>query len=401
MRIMLVNTFYYPEIKGGAEYSVKKLAEGLTLRGHAVCVLVAGSVNEDVEIDGVSVARRKFNSIYHSYGNVNKTLIKKITHRMLDFYNIRNKSIIKKIIEEFKPDIIHTNNLYEITPIIWDIARKNNIRIIHTIRDYYLLCYKTNLLNSKLQTCDKGKFPCKIYQNINKVFTKNVNVLTAPTYAMLNRITSMGFFEKSYKKVIYNAIDFISDEVNKKINYKLEHSSSVVTFVYLGGFHKHKGIEYLIDTFKTLPHANIKLIFAGKGTLLNFVLDSCNNDSRISYAGFLSEQEINILLKECDVLICPSLWEEPFGRVILDAYANGLPAIVTNIGGLPELVEQGKTGWIVERGNSKQLADTIQLIAEDPSILNSYRRNLYAQLQKFSLQKQITEFEKIYMHNYN
>ena len=57
-----------------------------------------------------------------------------------------NRNIIIDILKKEKPDIIHTNNIYEITPIIWKTAKENGIHTVHTIRDYYLMCYKTNLL---------------------------------------------------------------------------------------------------------------------------------------------------------------------------------------------------------------------------------------------------------------
>lgn len=70
MRILLVNTFYYPEVKGGAEYSVKKLAEALVQNGNEVIVISAGKSDTVETIDSVNVHRIKFKSVYHSYGDV-------------------------------------------------------------------------------------------------------------------------------------------------------------------------------------------------------------------------------------------------------------------------------------------------------------------------------------------
>ena len=149
MRIMIVNSFYYPEVKGGAEYSVKKLAEKLKKEGHTVLVIASGHYNLVENIDGIDVHRLKLKAIYHSYGSVKKNLIKMFFHRLLDFYNVFNKKILKNEIKMFCPDIIHTNGLYEITPIIWKIGYDMNIPVVHTIRDFYLACPKTNLLKKK------------------------------------------------------------------------------------------------------------------------------------------------------------------------------------------------------------------------------------------------------------
>ncbi len=102
MKILLVNTFYYPEVKGGAEYSVKKLAEALQADGNEITVLASGNTDNDEIIDGIKVHRRKFHSIYHSYGNVNKNVITMIFHRALDFWNPMNRNIIIDILKKEK-----------------------------------------------------------------------------------------------------------------------------------------------------------------------------------------------------------------------------------------------------------------------------------------------------------
>ena len=78
MKILIVNSFYFPEIKGGAEYSVKKLAEQLVHNGHSIKIIAAGHIDSNEIIDGVYVSRRKFNSIYHSYNYTEKNFAIKI-----------------------------------------------------------------------------------------------------------------------------------------------------------------------------------------------------------------------------------------------------------------------------------------------------------------------------------
>ena len=68
-------------------------------------------------------------------------------------------------------------------------------------------------------------------------------------------------------------------------------------------------------------------------------MEETKKDNRIEFVGFLNEQQVSQLLQSADVLLCPSLWEEPFGRVVLDAYKNAMPVICSNMGALPELVE--------------------------------------------------------------
>lgn len=394
MKILLVNTFYYPEVKGGAEYSVKKLAEALQADGNEITVLASGNTDNDEIIDGIKVHRRKFHSIYHSYGNVNKNVITMIFHRALDFWNPMNRNIIIDILKKEKPDIIHTNNIYEITPIIWKTAKENGIHTVHTIRDYYLMCYKTNLLKKNNEICNAHNIGCRLYQYINRKLTNYVDVLTAPSNMMIKEVEKRRFFEKSQHSVVYNACEF--NKENVAVNCAKKKVDSTITFVYLGGFHEHKGIDTLLEAFQNLESSNARLVFAGKGEKTQKIEEAAIKDSRIYYAGFLDESQIAELLNRCDVLVCPSLWNEPFGRVILDAYKSGLPVIASRIGALPEIVQEGKTGILVNPGVSDELKNAMNCFLDNNGFLEECKSNLLAKLSEFEIRKQANTFEKIY-----
>lgn len=394
MKILLVNTFYYPEVKGGAEYSVKKLAEALQADGNEIIVLASGDADNDEIVDGIKVFRRKFHSIYHSYGKVNKNVVTMLFHRALDFWNPMNRNIIVDVIRKEKPDIIHTNNIYEITPIIWKTAKEYGIHTVHTIRDYYLMCFKTNLLKKNNVLCTKPNIGCRVYQYINRKFTKYVDVLTAPSNMMIKEVENRRFFEKSKHIVVYNACEFNKESV--AINCAKKKEYSTITFVYLGGFHAHKGIDTLLEAFQNLENSNARLVFAGNGEETQKIKDAAIKDSRIQYAGFLDESQIAELLNRCDVLICPSLWNEPFGRVVLDAYQSGLPVIASRIGALPEIVQEGKTGILVKPGVSEELKNAMNRFLDDNEFLEACKRNLLAKLSEFEIRKQANNFEKIY-----
>lgn len=394
MKILLVNTFYYPEVKGGAEYSVKKLAEALQADDNEIIVLSSGNANNDEIIDGIKVLRRKFYSIYHSYGKVNKNVIAMLFHRILDFWNPMNRDIIIDVIRKEKPDIIHTNNIYEITPIIWKVAKENGIHTIHTIRDYYLMCFKTNLLKKNNAICDKPNIGCRVYQCINRKFTNYVDVLTAPSNMMIKEVENRRFFEKSQHTVVYNACEFNTESVS--LNCVKKKVDNTITFVYLGGFHEHKGIDILLEAFKNLENSNARLIFAGKGEKAQMIKEAAIKDSRIHYVGFLDEPQITELLNRCDVLVCPSLWNEPFGRVVLDAYKSGMPVIASRIGALPEIVQEGKTGILIKPGVSKELKNAMNCFLNDNEFLEKCKSNLLAKLTEYEIRKQAKAFEEIY-----
>lgn len=366
MKIMIVNTYYYPDIIGGAEISTQKLAEGLKNNGHNVYVLCSSENEERNCINGVNVFR---------ISCIKVSKLKKI----LNLYNFMNYKKIKEIIETIQPDIIHTNNLMEISYSIWIIGHHKKIPIVHTLRDYALISSNINAAKLKRQ------------------LSKNVTAVTAPSDFILNgHIGKKYFMAAKAKKVIFNATDIpenYEDIFENKINNKLD-GRNITKFGFIGRFEEYKGILWLIKIFKKIDRCDIDLSLFGKGSLLETVKEEIKNDRRITYCGFLNEQQLRVALNNIDVVIVPSLWEEPFGRTILDAYCNGIPVIVTQKGGMPEIVEDYKTGRVIPC-TDQALTEAITFYCNEKNVAMTLK-NIESILPKFSIKMQVQKFEVLY-----
>lgn len=400
MRILLINSFYAPDIRGGAEYSVKKLAEGLQRKGHTVRVLCTGDFDTKEIIDGVEVVRFRQYGAYKEKNIHDVPRWRRLLGHLLDIWNLGNYKRLSQEISEFAPDVINTNNLYGITPIVWKIAKKKNIRLIHTIRDYYLMCPLVAMSCKKTngEKCVNPGSGCQLHRNLNRVHSKYVDCVTAPSALTLNVLTNDGFFKNSEKRVIANATDFNMDTVKKILSFRVAEMDKrpSVSFVYLGTLSEQKGIRWMIDSFKAIETKSCKLYIAGKGDLQEYVIAEAKKDHRIEFVGFLNEQQVSQLLQNADVLLCPSLWEEPFGRVVLDAYKNAMPVICSNMGALPELVEDGKTGFVVEARNLEQFKDRMMYYLKDKNRILQQAENGVNELKKYTIEHQLNEFEKVY-----
>ena len=103
------------------------------------------------------------------------------------------------------------------------------------------------------------------------------------------------------------------------------------------------------------------------------------------------------ILRNTTVVVVPSLVDEVFGIVTVEAFAFGKPVIVSNVGGLPELVKQGETGWLVEAGNIRNLAEQLQAVAKiEPLLLAKISRNCREYSIEFSLEKVLKEYLDTY-----
>src|SRR5262249_38354253 len=122
--------------------------------------------------------------------------------------------------------------------------------------------------------------------------------------------------------------------------------SDRIRFGFLGQLRPVKGIEELVDAFLSLPSGSAELLIAGKGDAAYERLLKAKTAERddVRWLGFVDPQQ---LLNEIDVLVVPSLWQEPLGLVILEAFAHGRPVIGSQRGGIPELITR-ETGWLYD-----------------------------------------------------
>lgn len=392
MKILLVNTFYAPDLIGGAEHSLKKLAENLVLSGNEVMVLCSGENEKEEYINNVKVIRVKMNNFSQHINFSTLSGLKKYLYKIIDLYNVFNYFKLKKKIMELNPDIIHTNNLYGISPIIWKISQVLNKPVVHTLRDYFLICPKSTFLCK--DKCEGNLSICNIYKVVNRRLSKNVNFITAPSNFTLNLFKKNKFFKNIKGRCIYNAIDVDKDKLINIYNRKQERDCEVIKFVFLGTLDSYKGIDFLLETIFNVRQSNWELHIAGSGILEEKIIKMAYENDNIVYHGKLSENEVGKLLEVCDVLIAPSLWDEPFGRVVIDAYKYALPVIATKSGGLQEIVDNGKSGILIEP-NKVELQKAIEYFMDRKKVKKMYEGCLEI-IQNFTIENQVKEFEKLY-----
>ncbi len=394
MRVLIVNTYYYPEMIGGAEHSVKKLAEQLTRMGVECAVLCTGDKDEDTTAEGVTVYRRRMKKRSRSVDVGGKSAPEKLIHRFQELFCPQNAAAIEPVFDAFRPDVIHTNGLYDLTPVVWAVARRRGIRIVHTLRDYYLMCPHVQLMRrGTTERCENPHWMCRLYRLVNRRRSHLVDVVTAPSQNTLNVLQQDGYFRKAEARVVVNAIDF---DRNALINAGQKLADGPFTMIYLGELSEKKGLPWLLKAFEQVKEPDCRLLIAGRGALEPQIRAAAEKDRRIEYLGLLKEEGVYEALEQSDALVCPSVWEEPFGRVVIDAYKHGLPVIASDRGALPEIVEDGKTGFVVPAGDVEKLAGAMRRYAGDRALWRRHCAQAAEALQRFSLDNQAKAFMELY-----
>lgn len=167
--------------------------------------------------------------------------------------------------------------------------------------------------------------------------------------------------------VLPNGIDF-EDILNIGPYETVEYPS----ILYLGNLSKIKGIDVLLKAVpiirKKIP--NLHIYIAGSGTEeeeLKKLVKELNIEENVKFLGFISDDEKYSYYKSADVCVFPSIYE-PFGIVLLEAMACGKPVVASNVGGIPFVVVDGKTGLVFESGNVNDLAEKVVILLKNKKL---------------------------------
>jgi len=386
MKILIVNTLYAPNQIGGAEKSVQKFAEHLAMRNVKVGVMTLGEKEEFYELNGVKIWRLKIQNNYWPFLNKKRSKIDKLRWHIKDIRNRSYKNKVTEIIHDFKPSIIHTNNLTGFSVFIWEVAKNFQLKIVHTLRDYYLQC--PNVSKFKNNTvCENVCLDCKTLSFFKKKESQNVHYVAGISDFILKDHINRGYFTKAKKGVVYNGFTISIAKEKKENVIKKE-----VIFGFIGQINSSKGIELLLKSFVDLKSfKNWKLIIAGSTSeAYKNKLKTIYNSDKIEYLGYIQSENF---YKKIDVLVVPSIWNEPFGRVVLEGMIHRKIVIASNRGGIPELLKKNPT--FIFDPEKNELSSLLRKIIERPGILDSYKINRN-DLLEFSIEKTVRSYKNVY-----
>lgn len=388
MRIVLVNTFYYPKLVGGAEVSVQLLAEGLREQGHDIFVFTLGVKDEVKRLNGVVIIRLKERNIFSPYVGKKRNIFQKVIWFLIDSANPFYSKKLKAMLRRIKPDLIHTNNIQGFSPYLWKLFKEMKFPLVHTMRDYYLLCHRCNLHNGK-SNCDRLCKPCAVTHHIKKKFIDYPDVFVGVSNFMLKKHHSFNnLLQKQETKTIYNAVQIPETTFIKALGDK-------IVFGFMGRIAEDKGIGYLTAQIRMLREKfprGFSLILAGKGEEAYIErIDRLLEGIEHKFVGVITPEEF---YRQIDVSIIPSLWEEPFGRVAIESFAYGVPACLSNKGGLPEIYNSA-CAWLFSPEDDS-LSEILSSIMIDKASVEKKSRSAKAHAIQFNKEKNITSYLQLY-----
>lgn len=378
MKMLMVNKFLYPN--GGSETYIFKLGDYLKSQGHEVQYF---GMEHEGRCVGNHVEAYTSDMDFHGGSNLSKLI-----YPIKTIYSFEARKKIRLVLEDFQPDVVHLNNFtYQITPSVileivkWRKERQHPCRIVFTAHDYNLVCpnHMLNNPNSRencekclggyFLNCTKGK--CihgstaksaigsmeGYYWKLRKTYRHIDSVICCSQFMKTKMDTNPLFTGKTI--ALHNFIDKVEWKDVEKKDYIL----------YFGRFSEEKGIGTLIDVCKFLP--DIQFIFAGTGPLEAKIKGVQN----IRNVGFKRGKELEQLIREARLSIYPSEWYENCPFSVMESQMFGTPVLGADIGGIPELIQNGKTGELFKPGDEADLKQKIENLWKEKERLNRYCQN--------------------------
>ena len=358
MKVLLINNFFFR--KGGSETVFFNTARLLEQAGHQVCFF---SVSREENIS----------SPFSKYFISDTTKASKVKGLLSYFYNKEAATKLEQLIMVEKPDIAHSHLMWGCTaPAIFKVLKKYKIPLVHSVHDYRMVCpaYTFTSGGSICEDC-KGKhfYKCAAkccskgsllmstvmaaemyYRNAFYNPTKNIDgLIYVSNFAKSIHEKYAPGFQKVPSMVLYNCTQ--KQDVRKKVSNNY--------YLYYGRLSHEKGVETVIEAFKQLPQAKLKIV--GTGPIEKDLIQVAKGMNNIEFLGFKSGDELRQLVQGANFVIVPSQWYENNPMTIVESYSFGTPVIGSDLGGIPEIIEDGITGYVFNHGDLESLITSIKL----------------------------------------
>ncbi len=400
-RILVVSSLFPPGGLGGAELVAAGQARLLAEMGHEVEVFAgrleeggAGSAEAGAPRGAppqvrVALARRDLAGVW---------------------WNVADPRVVAaftRMLERFRPEVVHFHNLAGLAVILIDVCRHLGIPTVLTLHDYWGLCFKNTMIKNDGRRCERSGIDCLECREI--VGTKPplpspvrnghvarsllaVDRLISPSRFLAERYAAHGV-PRAKLTVIPNGVD--TERFTPRRARR-----DVLTLGFVGYLGPHKGPAHLLRALGLVrDRERVRLLVVGEGAEEERLRALCGElgiAPRVSFRGPVASERMPDVYAELDVLVVPSVWAENSPVTITEAMASGLPVIASAVGGIGELVEDGATGVLVPPGDVAALAARIEHFLAHPEHIDAMGARGLEKIRAYDARRQVERLLEVY-----
>jgi glycosyltransferase involved in cell wall biosynthesis len=340
------------------------VAERLAGMGHQVFILTTtfGLPREKIEGNVFRLLR------YCGWDMINSHRIVVAAHVLRAYLTRKNYWTTRNIMKKITPDAVYVSQLANASVLPVLAVRSRGIPCVYDIEDYWLLeC-------SDYYAVGNGLFRRALRFLLTGVWhlpkTDFGNLWFISNY-MRHKYIAAGFLDINFR-VINKGVDIVPPPESRPSDRGMQSER----LLYAGRLSEEKGVHVVIDALRQLlervQDREIMLDVIGSGDeayaeKLQQQVRALGCEGKVAFKGHYSQSDLFQCFKKYDMVLLPSLWEEPSGGIIVEAMAHGLPVIASRIGGIPEFIDDGVTGILVAPGSPKEMAEAVERLINDPA----------------------------------
>ena len=365
MKVLLIDVYNYN--KGGAETVCFNTGKLLEEHGHQVVyfTLKWGENNPS-----------QYSKYFPESKETRRGPLRQLKNMVNYFYHFEAAKKLELLIRDEKPDIAHIHLMWgQITPSIFPVLRRHRIPILFTVHDYRIVCPAYTFRDGSGRICEdcEGKHFYKCFTHTCCKGSKVMSAVMAAEQYFRNAFFNPAKYIDGFLYVSNFARDIqekYMPAVKKTPNITLYNFSTSIAetvktmpkekyFLFFGRLSYEKGVRTLLEAFKDLPDCQLKVVGTGpkEEGLKEFV--HTFGMKNVEFLGYKRGKELQDLVAGAYFVIVPSEWYENNPMTIIEAYSVGTPVIGAKIGGIPEIVVEGETGYQFVSGDSRDLKDKV------------------------------------------
>ena len=317
MKFLSVCMYFPPEIAGGVAITTAAFAKAAVKAGHEVVVAARSSGNE------------------LKFEEQNGVRIMRVPRSAAPF---EAASRLQQLARDVQPDFInqHLSTGFHQAWVV-EVARETGAKIVHFLHFYQLLC-RLGTLRKGEKNCVNLCAECQQFCEENRRYTMLASGVCAVSQHTLDRHLRAKLFDGVPSLVAPPIMDAVDPPPPRG-------DRSEIVFGFIGRLDESKGIFPLLRAAKS---HDLRLLVAGSAS--KQLMPRMRGEFESARIQFLGWQEPKDFFSKIDVAVVPSLFEEPFGRVAVEAQACGVPVVVSRVGGLISTYSEGVTGWGYDPG---------------------------------------------------
>ncbi|MEM1365596.1 MAG: glycosyltransferase [Pseudomonadota bacterium] len=362
MRILMPCVALPPFLKGGGPTTALLNAKNLVAAGNEVLVVHAADVAERDVVEGVDVQRIPSPNLYWDYRKP-QPAYKKLAWHGLENYNPRAERAMSRIIADFKPDIVYTFSTENVNVGTWRAADKAGVPCLHQACSTFLICWKSSMMRNG-KACGGQCTDCYLTSLGKRYLSHLPQGLMGETSFIVEAHRKLGYFSNAKTLVAPGSVSQIDG-----VKPRQRSAGDMLRVGFLGELSELKAPDLLAKASHMMGGRKVHFSLGGKS--IGTYSDQLEAQFAPGSASLLGWTDPATFFETVDVLVLPSRGSEVFGRVLVEAYARGLPVIGSDQGGIPETVEHNRTGFVFASDDHKALANHLMRLHDDVEIYNA------------------------------